>query len=152
ASDGGGASALVDPEDADGAHREQSVGDDPGVVEVLDDLVLEDAVAGLVDGEARELLGGVGTGPGHGADDGVDPRLVGALEELEGGAGGTRLEARVENGREVGIERGCGAGHGLSIRRSGRNREVRIRTSRRRRWRRWRPCRGSPRPPREAAG
>ncbi len=143
---------LIDPEDADGPHAEESVGTEPCVVEVLDDLVLEDAVAGLVDGEAGELLGGGGTGLCHGADDGVDARLVGSLEQLEGGACAARLEARVEDRREICIQRGCGSGHGLSIRPSDRIHDGGIRTWRRRQWRRWRPFRGWSRPLRGAGG
>ena len=57
---------------ADGLHRPDELVDLLRREQVLLDLVGDDAVAGLFDGQARERFGVRRDGGGHGIDDGVD--------------------------------------------------------------------------------
>ena len=75
-----------------------------GIEQVLEDLVLVDAVAGLVDGQTRQFLGGALGGAGHGLDDAVGLFLGHALEGLEGLARCLGFDARLADGDEFGVE------------------------------------------------
>jgi hypothetical protein len=57
--------------------------------EILDDLVLEHAEAGLLERELGQVIGRLQPGDRHRADDPVDVRLIGDRAERAGGDPGT---------------------------------------------------------------
>ena len=94
---------LVAGDDADRLHRPDEVVDLLRGEEVLLNLVVDDAVAGLLDGEPGEGLGLRRGGGGHRVDDGVDLFLA-ELGELEPGLlGAAREGARLGDRGEVAV-------------------------------------------------
>src|SRR5581483_9921204 len=115
--DGHHAVGLVGPQHADRPLAEHVAGDERRVVAILQDLVLVNAVARLVDRQPGQLLRRRRSRPGHGPDDVVEGVLVGTGELLERAAGSSRLAPDVGQRGEIGIERD--GGHGPRTRRRG---------------------------------